>query len=68
MSNDVFVIFVNGEYGGLNADVYTAVPLTIRKFERYPVNNQTGLAESLLPPINTTSELPGIVVTALEPN
>ena len=32
-NRDVLVIGVNGCFGGVNADVYTAVPFTIRKFD-----------------------------------
>ena len=32
----VFVIAVNGLVGGLNAEVYTAVPFTTRKSEMFP--------------------------------
>ena len=32
-SNEVFVMAVSGEVGGVKADVYNAVPLTSRKFE-----------------------------------
>jgi hypothetical protein len=37
VNNTVFVIAVNGLVGGVNVVVYTAVPLTIRKLEMYPL-------------------------------
>ena len=36
VSREVFVIAVSGAVGGVNADVYTAVPLTIRRLEIFP--------------------------------
>ena len=36
----MLVMAVRGAVGGVKVDVYTAVPLTTRKLERYPTNGK----------------------------
>jgi hypothetical protein len=58
----VLAIAVNGVVGGVNAEVYTAVPFTTRKLDIYPVKASALVTPLYVPTFNDIAEVGYTVV------